>query len=121
MLLFKPEHVLPILAGRKVHTRRQWKKCRVRIGSIQKCKLKMLSRDFFASVLILNTYEEPLGYMTEYDAHKEGYNSLKEYQEEYVKIYGSWDPSRVVWVVVFELATGTFIPPSPCNCGTRRF
>lgn len=37
MLLFKREHIEPILSGQKSQTRRLWKKQRVKVGSIQKC------------------------------------------------------------------------------------
>jgi hypothetical protein len=75
MILFKPGHVAPILAGAKTQTRRIWKKCRVNSGSIHLAKTKMISKDFFARLEILDTRRERLGEISESDATCEGYHS----------------------------------------------
>lgn len=103
MILFKHEHIFPILIGLKIQTRRTWTKPRVKVGSIQKAKTEMISRYYFAKLRILEVYQQPLGAMTEQDAYEEGGYTLEGYKAEFDKIYGHWDDAEVVWVVKFEV------------------
>lgn len=103
MILFKHEHVFPILIGLKTQTRRTWEKPRVKVGSIQKAKTAMISKHFFAQLRILEVYPERLGAMTGQDAHEEGGYTLEEYKTKFQQIYGHWDDNEVVFVVKFEL------------------
>ncbi len=91
----------PVLDGIKIKTRRPGKK-RWRVESVHKAKTAMISTDYFALLRILTLHQEPLGAMTEKDAHEEGGYTLEGYKKEWEKINGSWDPGRVVWVVQFE-------------------
>ena len=86
MLLFKPEHVGPILAGTKTQTRRIWPRWRANIRSTHLAKTKMLSREHFAKLYIFNRWEELLGDITEEDAQAEGYNSREEYLAKFAEI-----------------------------------
>jgi hypothetical protein len=101
MLLFKPEHIIPIQTGAKTQTRRVWKKARVLVGSIQKAKLEMMKSDYFARLKITLIRQDRLGNMTEEDAKKEGGYTLEEFKVLWAKINGSWNPDQVVWVVDF--------------------
>jgi hypothetical protein len=103
MILFRPEHIQPILAGIKTKTRRMGKR-RWKIGSIHRAKTVMLSRDYFALLRILTVHQELLGGMTEKDAWDEGGYTLENYKEEWEKINGkgTWNPDLVVWVVGFK-------------------
>lgn len=103
MILFKPEHVQPILDDLKIKTRRIGKK-RWNVNSVHRAKTEMMSKDYFALLRILTLHREPLGAMTEKDAWDEGGYTLSGYKEEWEKINGkgSWDPDLVVWVVQFE-------------------
>ena len=104
MLLFKPEHIEPILAGTKTKTRRIWKRQRVKEGSVQLAKTKMLSTEYFAKLRILGVKKRKLGQMIEAEAEREGYMSLTEYKAAWEKINGtSWDPDQEVLVVSFEV------------------
>lgn len=102
MLLFKPEHVEPILSGRKTQTRRLGRK-RWKVGSVHQCRLSRRARPF-AWVRITGVRRERLGCISEEDARKEGYRSVEAYREAFERIYGFWDPEAEVWVVDFELA-----------------
>ena len=106
MLLFKPEHVRPILSKLKTQTRRIWTTRRVKPGSNQKCKLKMMSRNYFALIRILEVYQERLGDISPVDAIAEGYSSPEAFFEEWREINGKVDLDLVVWVVRFELVAG---------------
>lgn len=103
MILFKPEHVAPIIQGRKTQTRRIGKR-RWRIGSIHQAKLNFSkgSRPF-AKLRILAVRQERLGDISEEDAKAEGYSSIEAYKEVFGRIYGWWDPDVLVWVIDFEV------------------
>jgi hypothetical protein len=79
MLLFKPRHVAPILSDRKTETRRLWRSWRANVGSIQKAKTMMLSKDYFALLEILERWEERLGDISAQSVYNEGYDSQEEY------------------------------------------
>lgn len=102
MLLFKPQHQVPILMGLKTETRRIWKRQRAKVGSIHKAKLKMLSRDYFAKLKIMEVRYERLGEMTDTDAKAEGYESLRDFKLVWLTINGEWDVNQNVYVVKFE-------------------
>jgi len=103
MILFKPEHVEPILRGEKTQTRRIGR-CRWRPGSIHQAKtsLKKGSKPF-ALLRIVSVRQERLGDISEDDAKKEGYSSVEAYKEVFKRIYGWWDENELVWVVDFEV------------------
>lgn len=105
MILFKPEHAPMINNGTKTQTRRKGKR-RWRVGSVHQCKLNFNKGSKpFAYVKITGVREEPLGAITPEDARKEGYMSIQEYKEVFVRIYGAWTPDEVVSVVDFERVT----------------
>lgn len=86
MILFKPEHVAPILAGIKKETRRIWKKPMAKVGSIHLAKTKMLSKEFFARLKILEVRQEWLLEITDEDAIAEGYLSREAYIATFYRI-----------------------------------
>lgn len=86
MLLFKPEHVAPILSGQKTETRRIWKSARVTPGSIQLAKTKMLSKEFFARLRIQRVWQETLGEITDEGARAEGYPDRNAYLKKFAEI-----------------------------------
>lgn len=102
MILFKPEHVEPILSGRKTQTRRLGRK-RWKVGSIHQCKLNYRTEPF-TRVKVTAVRQERLGNIPEGDIRNQGYSSVKAYREASERIYGFWDPGAEVWVVEFELA-----------------
>ncbi len=103
MILFKHQHIFPILTGLKTQTRRTWKKPRVKVGSIQKAKTEMISKHFFARLRVLAVYTQKLGDMTEQDAYEEGGYTLRGYKEVFQRINRFWDDNIVVFVVKFEV------------------
>jgi len=103
MILFKPEHVHPILEGRKTETRRLGKK-RWNVDAIHQCRTRLFGQPF-AKVRILEVRREPLGALNNDDARAEGYESREAYREVWERIYGSWDANQLVWVVRFELVS----------------
>lgn len=75
----------------------------VKVGNIYKAKLKMLSKEYFALIKVEALYKQPLREMDYVDALKEGYESLEEFKEIWIKINGDWNPEQVVDVVEFYL------------------
>ena len=75
-MLFKKEHKKMILEGNKTATRRAWKKPMAKVGGVYKCKLAMLSKDYFAEIVVTKMYKQRIKKMTDNDAKKEGYKNL---------------------------------------------
>jgi len=103
VLLFKPEHVEPILRGIKTQTRRTWKKPRVKVGGIYKAKTKLFSKEYFALIKVTGLRKERLGDITPEDAQAEGGYTVEEFKKVWQRIIGEWDPEQEVWVVEFEV------------------
>ncbi len=103
MILFKPEHVAPILSGRKTETRRDWKVWRAKVGSVHKAKTKMISPEYFALIEIIERWEEELGDISEESVYNEGYDSREAYEAKFREIYGYWDPHQMIKVLKFRM------------------
>ena len=90
MILFKPEHVEPIIDGTKTETRRIWKRCRVRVGSEHlACTRPMWCKPPgkpFARLLILAHREELLGAIDEAGAIAEAYPDVATYLSAFLRI-----------------------------------
>ena len=104
MILFKPEHVDMILSGRKTQTRRIWKKPRAKVGAVHLAKTKMLSREYFAKLRILDVYREFPSDISDDDARAEGYDDASAYLTAFRRInHLSAVPDKTVFVVKFEV------------------
>jgi hypothetical protein len=105
VILFKPEHVEPILAGRKTQTRRLWKKRRAKAGAIHQARTQLYGEPF-AHLLIEAVRTERLGDMMQVDAVREGYDSTEDYLLAWERINGAkiFDMDTVVWVMDFRLS-----------------
>lgn len=105
MILFKREHVQPILEGRKTQTRRTGR-LRWKIGTIRQAKTGFRKDDEFAKLRIEAIRQERLGDISEADARAEGYSSIEDYIEAFRRIYGFWDGDTVVWAIDFSREKG---------------
>lgn len=115
MILFKHEHIQPILDRRKTQTRRFWQdeKPRVKVGNIYQARTRMLDKaSTFAYLRVVGLRWEPLDSITEEDAHREGYESIDKFKSAFVRINsrslpgGHWPKNEMVWVVDFEVVKG---------------
>lgn len=99
MILFQPEHVLPILKGRffqpeqdlpilKTETRRT--RSNLRTHSYQKAKIQMLSTDYFAILYIWDKSHELLGDIDDDGAKTEGYPNRETYIAKFAEINKKW-------------------------------
>jgi hypothetical protein len=108
MILFKPEHVAPILAGAKTQTRRLGRR-RWREGSVHGCYTRPPfargGAEPFCKVRILKVRRESLSRITTADAHAEGYQDTLAFMVAFYRINPKVDPHADldVWVVTFEL------------------
>ena len=115
MILFKTEHVPPILAGTKTQTRRLWPKGpRAKVGSVHWFQTGMKPSSRFARAKILRVWQEPLGDLSHAEALSEGYKSRREYLMAFYainKIKEVEDQDRAlsepVWCVEFEVVETT--------------
>jgi len=109
MILFKPEHAAPILAGTKTQTRRMGKR-RWKVGSVHKCYTRPPfakgGAEPFASVEIIGVRPEHLRDITMADAIAEGYTGPGTFLRAFYDINRmASDADPLVWVVEFELVT----------------
>jgi len=103
VILFKPEHVEPILNGTKYQTRRLGAK-RWNVGAIHQCATRLFDpAAVFARVKILNVMQDHLLPISALDAKAEGYDS----PEDYIKAWDAINPKApvnpLVWIVSFAL------------------
>jgi hypothetical protein len=105
MILFRKEHVAPILAGTKTQTRRLGRK-RWNVGAIHQCQTRMLDNaSVFAHVRILEVHGDWLRNISHDDAVAEGYTGIGTYLYAFSEINKmATDANPAVWVVRFELA-----------------
>ena len=106
MILFKQEHVAPILAGTKTETRRLGDK-RWNVGAVHLAKTQMFGPPF-ARLLVRDLWQEMLVSISEDGAKAEGYESVAAYLPAFaainhVSMNDAVLPFVRVWVVQFEL------------------
>ncbi len=108
MLLFKPEHIQPILNGRKTETRRLWKRRRARPLALHWCTTKLYDKDArFCRVRIVSCRREALGCITEEGAMREGYGCRAVFLDAFERINGTTPLDTIVYVVRFyKVASG---------------
>ena len=104
MLLFKSEHIHPILSGEKTQTRRLWPNGRRAVpGAIHQCRTRMLDAgSTFATVKILRVWQERLREIDWRGALAEGYPTRLAYLAAFYRINRRSDRNPTVWVVEFE-------------------
>ena len=117
MILFKPEHVAPILAGKKTETRRLWKRCRVKVGALHWAQTRMFDNSSrFARLRIGSVRGDTLGTLTDEAAHAEGYPNIEEYLFAFARIYkmhaADLPMDLPLWVVNFQVESTPQPPPT---------
>jgi hypothetical protein len=108
VILFKPEHVVPILEGRKTQTRRTGER-RWREGSVHACYTRPPfakgGAEPFCHVRILAVRQCRLVPVSPLDVWREGYDRWEDLKRvwEAINGEGSWAANPMVWVVTFEV------------------
>lgn len=102
MLLFSEHSKALILMGRKIQTRRVWRRPRVKPGHVYQCRTELLGKPF-ANIRVLSVEPVRLGWIDEEDARAEGAASVEEFVEVWRRIHMKWEPWRWVWKITFEV------------------
>ena len=108
-MLFKPEFVAPILAGRQTQTRRFWpdEHPMVRVGGTYWAQTRLFKPSSrFARIKVVALDWVPLDPVSPEDAWAEGYDSVAACQEVFQRINGRtwWPSNEMVWRVKFVVA-----------------
>ena len=109
MPIFKRKHLDLILQGKKTQTRRI-SRYRLKIGKAYAVRSKMLE-PAEARIVITRAWRQQLRDLTSEDVHKEGFNSLTEFRQAWIEIYGEFNLDRIVTAYEFRLHTKTETPP----------
>jgi hypothetical protein len=101
-MIFKKDLLEMVISGAKTQTRRRHK-------NLLKEKQKyVVKRNWYENteyyIQIKKVYPQKLSDVSEEEAHKEGFSSLDEFRDAWIRINGSWDLDEVVTVYEFELA-----------------
>ncbi|MCS6767499.1 MAG: ASCH domain-containing protein [Candidatus Nitrosocaldus sp.] len=117
MLLFNRHLVKLIVSGRKVETRRVWKRCIVKPGNVYTASTDYSRKGIFAHLYIRYVKRQRLGEMSDRDAMLEGFSSLEEFRDVWIRCYGkdSWNPMLEVYVIGFSVVDATVAE----RCGTE--
>ena len=105
MILFRKEHIEPILSGEKTQTRRLGKK-RWNVGAIHQCKRDYMGEPFARVRILAVNGEKPLLNISQADVEAEGYGNREEYTVAFARINKMSYSSALwccPWVVDFEL------------------
>jgi hypothetical protein len=118
VILFRPEHVPVILAGRKTQTRRLGKK-RWNVGAVHQARSRLFGEPF-ALLVIRAVRQERLSSVSDEDAKREGYDTKRDYLEAFARIHraGKRISDRLVWVIDFARVRG--VPPQTRSQARRR-
>ena len=100
-IYFKRPLIFKILRGEKTQTRRL--SDRFRIGEIYRVN----SSEIW--ILITRKYQQRLGDITPEEIRREGFSSLKEFQDTWKRIYGRWNPDAQVWTYEFKVISPLYL------------
>jgi len=100
-MLFNRSLMDKILSGRKVETRRIWKRCMVKENRIYAARTDYSKDSVFAYIYIKYVRRERLCDMDDHSAMLEGFSSLDEFKYVWIRCYGSWNPMQEVYVIGF--------------------
>ena len=107
-MIFSPENISKILAGKKTETRRIMKpgetECRYKPGrnyAVQPGRGKYAG----GRILVTEVWSEPLGWIDDNGAAAEGFKSRAEFFQNWTKLHGSTPLKQPVWVIRFEVVS----------------
>ena len=109
-MIFRPELVKQILAGKKTMTRRPVKPgelaCRYKPGRVYGVQLGRgrpthMTGEEPLRITILEVRQEHLGEITLPDARREGFRTTQEFKDYWRGLYGTFDLELPVWVIGF--------------------
>lgn len=105
-MIFTADSIDKIRSGRKTQTRRLWKVTHVRPGGVYRVRASRFAafNPSDPAIRVTAVRIEALAAITPEDARREGFATIAEFREAWVRLHRDWhDPDRV-HVVDFELA-----------------
>jgi len=101
-MMFKRELLDLVVAGKKTQTRRLHK------NPLKEKQKYVIKKNWYENtehyIRITKVYPQKLCDVSEEEARKEGFSSLEEFRDAWIRINGSWEPEMIVTVYEFELA-----------------
>jgi len=96
-----------LVEGKKTVTRRNWKRCRIKVGDLVQAWDRLPTRGGkkIAIIKILDIKYEPLNCFPESDLEKEGWfaKTVEEFIQSYLQAYPDMSGHDYVWRIEFEL------------------
>ncbi len=99
--MFKREFLPLILSGRKTQTRRTHSRL-LKVGKVYSIQISR-TESTSHHIKVTRRYRQSLGEVTEEEAYLEGFDSLSEFVQKWISIYGSWEPAQVIVVYEFTV------------------
>lgn len=100
-MLFKKQLLAKVMDGSKTQTRRLSART-YKVGRTYGATCRRYQKPQ-AHIQILQAQQQRLGDITLQDVKAEGFNTLKEFKETWIKINGNWNPDEVVTAYEFQL------------------
>lgn len=100
-MLFKKHLLHKVMDGTKTQTRRIHKRT-LKVGRTYGASCRRYQKSQ-AHITILRASPERIGDITLEDVKAEGFNTLEEFKETWIKINGSWNPDQLVTAYEFRL------------------
>ena len=100
-MMFKKEFLPLILSGRKIQTMRTHTRL-LKVGNVYSIQVSR-TKSTGHYVKITRRYRQSLGEITEEEAYLEGFDSLANFKQKWISIYGSWEPAQEVVVYEFTV------------------
>jgi hypothetical protein len=104
-MMFKKALLEKVLSGEKTQTRRSTqRKPGVRVYEVGEIVgIRAGYTKYTAYIRITGKRKDKIGNITEDDARKEGFASIEDFKQTWVRIAGKWTPGLIVWVYDFVL------------------
>ena len=101
MAIFKRNHLRKVLAQEKTQTRRTHKYTWT-IGKTYAIRDRWFSKPQ-GHITVTRKFRQRLGDISPEDAKKEGFNCIEDFKQEWIKLYGNWNPDQIVICYEFKL------------------
>ena len=100
-VLFKKPLLAKIMDGTKTQTRRLSKRT-YKAGRTYGVRSRRFDKST-AHIQILQAQQQRLGDITLEDVKAEGFNTLEEFKDTWIKINGFWNPEQIITAYEFQL------------------
>lgn len=104
-MLFQPEHIDMIKEGKKVETRRDWKRKQVKEGGVYPCQTEMFQpkSECDTFIKVRKVWKEQLSEINKQSAFREGHYTVDEFKELWEDINEEWRPDNEIYAVNFRV------------------